>query len=49
MVKKSKATGIDITKAKLQSWANYMRQTLVFMRNRAIQKNFSFYFSTAFC
>ena len=32
----------------LQSWTKYMRQALVFMWNRAIQENFSVYFSAVF-
>ena len=33
----------------LQSWTKYMRQTLVFIWNSAIQENFNFYSSAVFC
>ena len=33
----------------LQSWIKYLRQTLVFMSNRALEEKFHFYFSVAFC
>ena len=32
-----------------QSWARYIRQTLVFMRNSTIWENFNFYLSAFFC
>ena len=35
--------------ANLQLWKRYMRQTLVFMSNIAIRKNFNFCFSAVFC
>ena len=33
----------------IQPCKKYMRQTLVFMSNSAIRKNFNFYFSAVFC
>ena len=39
----------SVNQSKLQLWAKYLRQTLVFMSNNALREKFSFYFSAAFC
>ena len=33
----------------LQSWAGYLGQNLVFMRNSVLREGFDFYFSGVFC
>ena len=36
------------TVSMLRSWASYLRQTLVFMRNRALRERFNFCFLGVF-
>ena len=33
----------------MQSWTKYLRQTLVFVSNKALQKKSNLYFSKTFC
>ena len=40
---------INLHLADLQSFAGYLRLTLVFMWNSKMQESFNFYFSAVFC
>ena len=46
---KVKEQKVGLLSMLLQLWTKYLRQTLVFMWNSALQEKFNFYFGEGFC